>query len=65
MARVTHRAAPPLTASDEAPGLTETGATATAARCAVATRKGMAPASSAFSGEARALTSAVRTTEGS
>eukprot|EP00965_Chrysotila_dentata_P121957 4031045-Pleurochrysis_carterae.AAC.1 len=63
MARVTHRAAPPLTALDEASGLAETGATATAARCAVATRKGMA--SSVSSGEARALTSAVRTIEGS
>eukprot|EP00965_Chrysotila_dentata_P172610 5696126-Pleurochrysis_carterae.AAC.1 len=65
MARVTHRAAPRLTALDEATGLTESGATATAARCAVATRKGTAQASSALSGEARSLTSAVRTAEGS
>eukprot|EP00965_Chrysotila_dentata_P106034 3502171-Pleurochrysis_carterae.AAC.1 len=65
MARVTHRAAPPLTTPDETPGLMETGATATAAQCAVATRNGTAQASSALSGEARALTSAVRTTEGS
>eukprot|EP00965_Chrysotila_dentata_P036327 1209928-Pleurochrysis_carterae.AAC.1 len=63
MARVTHRAASRLTAPDEAPGLTESGATATATRCDVATRKGTVQASSALSGEARALTSAVRTTE--
>eukprot|EP00965_Chrysotila_dentata_P109111 3605401-Pleurochrysis_carterae.AAC.1 len=65
MARVTHRAAPLLTALDEALGLTESGATATAAWCAVATRKGTAQASSALSGEAGALMSVARTAEGS
>eukprot|EP00965_Chrysotila_dentata_P165477 5464632-Pleurochrysis_carterae.AAC.3 len=43
-----HRAVSPLTAfeAEDTPVLTETGATATAARCAVATRNGVAQASS-------------------
>eukprot|EP00965_Chrysotila_dentata_P108647 3589098-Pleurochrysis_carterae.AAC.2 len=67
MARVTHRAVPPLIAleAEETPVLAETGATATAARCAaMATRNCVAQASSARSGEIRASRSAVRATEG-
>eukprot|EP00965_Chrysotila_dentata_P138984 4596212-Pleurochrysis_carterae.AAC.1 len=66
MARVTHRAAPPVTAfeAEDTPVLA-TGATATAAwRCAVATRTGAAPASSVRSGNIRASRTKVRATEG-
>eukprot|EP00965_Chrysotila_dentata_P107043 3537068-Pleurochrysis_carterae.AAC.1 len=46
MARVTHSAVPPLTAfeAEDTPVLAETGATATTAWCAVATRNGAAQA---------------------
>eukprot|EP00965_Chrysotila_dentata_P135559 4481472-Pleurochrysis_carterae.AAC.1 len=66
MAKVTHRALPPSTvrALGDMPVFAATGATATAALFVVATRKGEAQASSAWSGNVRALRSAARTAEG-
>eukprot|EP00965_Chrysotila_dentata_P034175 1137444-Pleurochrysis_carterae.AAC.2 len=69
MARVTHRALPPLTVRElgDMPVFAATGATATAALFVVATKKGEAQASSrssALSGNVRASRTAARTAEG-
>eukprot|EP00965_Chrysotila_dentata_P141213 4667635-Pleurochrysis_carterae.AAC.1 len=61
MARVTHKAHPPFTTRGScATLLGPTGATATAAWCAVATRKGDAHASNVLTGSARASRRAAR-----
>eukprot|EP00965_Chrysotila_dentata_P027664 919894-Pleurochrysis_carterae.AAC.1 len=61
MARVTHRAHPPFTTRGSRATLRgPTGATAPAAWCAVATRKGEAHASSVLTGSASASRRAAR-----